>query len=136
MTERELLQQVLGVLHHAETTVDRSGGPKHRAWWEEITSCIDAILAYLAEPPAEPVAWWRPDNGNEVLTEPPEEWGRADEPWIPLYTAPPAQLPAKPLTDEQIAACWPTNFVLPSNPRLPRFARAIEREVKRAHGIT
>ena len=48
--------------------------------------------------PVEPVAWYQ-KRGQEVLTSHPACWGREDEPWTPLYTAPPQR---KPLTDEEI----------------------------------
>ena len=31
-----------------------------------------------------------------------------------------------PLTDEQISALWPSSFAMPANPKLMKFARAIE----------
>ena len=47
-----------------------------------------AALAHQAEPAQEPVAWYQ-KRGQEVLTSHPACWGREDEPWTPLYTAPP-----------------------------------------------
>jgi hypothetical protein len=45
-------------------------------------------LAQEQAEPVEPVAWYQ-KRGQEVLTSHPACWGREDEPWTPLYTAPP-----------------------------------------------
>ena len=54
----------------------------------------------LQTEPVEPVAWYQ-KRGQEVLTSHPACWGREDEPWTPLYTAPPQRLP---LTEQEIDA--------------------------------
>ena len=74
-----------------------------------------------AEPVQEPVAWYQ-KRGQEVLTSHPACWGREDEPWTPLYTAPPQR---KPLTEEEIRRICDEHW------SLRQLARAIER----AHGI-
>ena len=51
-------------------------------------AALRAALAQQAEPVQEPVAWYQ-KRGQEVLTSHPACWGREDEPWTPLYTAPP-----------------------------------------------
>ena len=50
--------------------------------------CERICSAIKAEPAQEPVAWYQ-KRGQEVLTSHPACWGREDEPWTPLYTAPP-----------------------------------------------
>ena len=45
-------------------------------------------LAQEQAEPVEPEAWYQ-KRGQEVLTSHPACWGREDEPWTPLYTAPP-----------------------------------------------
>ena len=50
------------------------------------------VRAQQAEPVQKPVAWYQ-KRGQEVLTSHPACWGREDEPWTPLYTAPPHRQP-------------------------------------------
>ena len=47
----------------------------------------DLAGASPVDQPVRPRAWYQ-ERGDEVLTECPESWGRADEPWIPLYALP------------------------------------------------
>ena len=99
---------------------------------------IDALRAALAQQaePVEPVAWYQ-KRGQEVLTSHPACWGREDEPWTPLYTAPPQR---KPLTEEEIVDAvreadldWQKGWTLDETQsnRFVTLARAVER----AHGI-
>ena len=78
-----------------EFALDFLGTPENgelRAYIEQLEA--RAALAQQDEP-VEPVAWYQ-KRGQEVLTSHPACWGREDEPWTPLYTAPP-QRPAKPV---------------------------------------
>ena len=61
---------------------------------DQRASALAALRAALAqqEEPVEPVAWYQ-KRGQEVLTSHPACWGREDEPWTPLYTAPPQRQP-------------------------------------------
>ena len=86
----------------------------------------DAILALRAalaqqDESVEPVARYQ-KRGQEVLTFHPACWGREDEPWKPLYTAPPQR---KPLTEEEIGRIGMKHVTL----------REVIRAVERAHGI-
>jgi hypothetical protein len=74
-------------------------GPQDRDLNELLGKLADHMAA-LPEPVQEPVAWYQ-KRGQEVLTSHPACWGREDEPWTPLYTAPPQR---KPLTEEEIDA--------------------------------
>ena len=102
-------------------------------------AALRAALAQQDELVQEPVAWYQ-KRGQEVLTSHPACWGREDEPWTPLYTAPPQR---KPLTDEEIlkAIGWErAEMYMKLTPNFPvaeakketlKNARAIEL----AHGI-
>ena len=130
----------------------RESGPCELAWqaWNA------ALAAAEAQPVGEPVAWeyWLPSNvtydGQETIhkkavsrfTDDTRKSMQRDG-WMfePLYTAPPAQPAAQPLTDEQISALV-LETVYENDERIPYrdywvreigmpFARAIEA----AHGI-
>jgi hypothetical protein len=79
-----------------------------------------------AEPAQEPVAWYQ-KRGQEVLTSHPACWGREDEPWTPLYTAPPQR---KPLTEEEI-----DKIVERLCNTVGASCKTMTRAVERAHGI-
>ena len=88
---------------------------------------LRAALAQQDEPVQEPVAWYQ-KRGQEVLTSHPACWGREDEPWTPLYTAPPPPQ-RKPLTEEDVdRICASLGFAAIS-------PAEIVRAVERAHGI-
>ena len=80
-TLREAAQQALEALEY-------DGLLKKR----QAIAALRAALAQQDEPVQEPVAWYQ-KRGQEVLTSHPACWGREDEPWTPLYTAPPQRQP-------------------------------------------
>jgi hypothetical protein len=90
------------------------------------------LYANPAQPPAEPVAceYEHAETGKTVVA---LAGDIPDEPtkWIavrPLYATPPAQPPAKPLTDEQIGTTWNSIPATTSiKNKILDFARAIER---------
>lgn len=70
---------------------------------------------------------------REILDADPREWGRADEPWIPLYTTPPAPVVPQPLTDEDIHLI--TGHCGVSKHAAISIARAVEAEVLKRMGV-
>jgi hypothetical protein len=83
--DRALVEQVL------ETIEGLTRDRLFTAEWARVhgatIAALRTALAQQAEP-VEPVAWYQ-KRGQEVLTSHPACWGREDEPWTPLYTAPP-----------------------------------------------
>ena len=95
----------------------------------EAEEALRAALAQQAEPVQEPVAWYQ-KRGQEVLTSHPACWGREDEPWKPLYTAPPQR---KPLTEEEIESCRQKGYAhagLGAPFDFGKAARAVERALE------
>ena len=118
-TLREAAQQALEAL---EEYAPQHGRP------DDMMVAITALRAALAQQ-AEPVAWYQ-KRGQEVLTSHPACWGREDEPWTPLYTAPPQR---KPLTDEEIFAI---ENDIPDDVLSDRaWTIWLTRAIERAHGI-
>ena len=111
-----------------EFALDFLGTPENgelRAYIEQLEA--RAALAQQDELVQEPVAWYQ-KRRQEVWTSHPACWGREDEPWTPLYTAPPPPQ-RKPLTEEDVdRICASLGFAAIS-------PAEIVRAVERAHGI-
>ena len=122
MIDRALVEQVL------ETIEGLTRDRLFTAEWARVhgatIAALRTALAHQAEPVQEPVAWYQ-KRGQEVLTSHPACWGREDEPWTPLYTAPPQRLP---LTEEEI-------YDMYNEPRSDAEMVAFARAVEAAHGI-
>jgi hypothetical protein len=137
--DRAVVEQALEALEH-------HGGNLPWNAFVEVRKDLRAALAQQAEPlnlrdpavqkrlatqwgyvpaaqaePVEPVAWYQ-KRGREVLTSHPICWGREDEPWTPLYAAPP-QRKLVPLTEAEIEHIGITHQ------SLRQVARAVERAV-------
>lgn len=115
-TLREAAQQALEALEKGKNV---SATEWHQA--------IAALRAALAEQ-AQPVAWKHRER-REILDTDPREWGRADEPWTPLYTSPPAP---QPLTDEELDVMWRSPMSADWEHR--EYGRLVEAEVLKRMG--
>ena len=126
--DRALVEQALEALENLQPII--GNGLLNRIQLAFIDPNLDvaitALRAALAQQ-AEPVAWYQ-KRGQEVLTSHPACWGREDEPWTPLYTAPPQR---KPLTSDKDRPDQGTTYVEGYGYVDTRAVRAVER----AHGI-
>ena len=117
---------------YVPTVVSWSGGPMPfatiRVRLDETPTEYEYVPAHNTAEQAQPVAWKHRDH-REILDADPREWGRADEPWIPLYTTPPAPVVPQPLTDEDIHLI--TGHCGVSKHAAISIARAVEAEVLR-----
>ena len=87
-TLHEAAMMALEALENGKRVRACEGGTKFQIPLED--NAMTALRAALAQQdePVEPVAWYQ-KRGQEVLTSHPACWGREDEPWTPLYPAPP-----------------------------------------------
>ena len=102
MTDRTLLAQALDALEAALSD--------DQPYIAKCKASADALRARLAQPDAEPVAWYlpSPDGDDSIFRDHRTVIACAGNKWegfLPLYAAPPAApAPVVPLTDERIAA--------------------------------
>ena len=119
--ERAVMQQALEALEAVDNDAHGTAFPA------TVSSAITDLLAALAEPTQEPVAWmvYTEDGKSVCVTDNPNDLVGACRA-LPLYTAPPQR---PPLTDEEIAEATAGVLGLPHEIKV-ELARAVERKVR------
>ena len=144
---REAMQQALNTMYEVQYAILNECPREDVVLFRDAITALEAALAEQAQP----VAWKHRDH-REILDADPREWGRADEPWIPLYTTPPAPVVPQPLKElPPLPEPWITDteecgtshdgeslhqdIPLFTADQMRDYARAVEAEVLKRVGV-